>query len=238
MKKFTAFMILFVACVLISAAIPQPVAYYSFDQADGRLRDSVNGGTTVIPSTVAIRSGGPAGSFLSLQRQESSCLSLGKGYGFAGDFSISFWMRTSTGYRDTGAMLLGRHAAGYSNGYWFMINAEWGYGAPDKLTFYYSNATVVSKTSLNDGRWHHVGVSIRKGEGAALFIDGVIEAKGQAMPMVVPDADFVLGGINWDKPKGSFTGDIDELALFDRAVEAADMQGMAANPGWFLTQSA
>jgi len=47
------------------------------------------------------------------------------------------------------------HEAGSYNGYWFMVNSEWGYGAANKLTFYYSNATAVSKTTVNDGRWQH-----------------------------------------------------------------------------------
>lgn len=236
MKKILAFMVLSAVCLWMAAAIPQPAAYFSFDQADGSVRDSVSGGAFALPSSVAIRSGGPAGSFLNLQRMDSSFVSLGKGYGFSGDFSIAFWMRTAAGYKDTGAIILGRHMAGWTNGYWFMINAEWGYGAPNKLTFYYSNATVVSKTSLNDGRWHYVGLSLKKGEGASLFIDGVLEAKGPPVAMVVPDAEFVLGGLNWGSPHGSFAGDIDELGIFDRALEAADMKAMAANAGWFRVQ--
>jgi len=232
------FMVLSMAMVGISAAIPSPVAYFAFDPAGDHIQDSVSGKSFALPSSALLLPGGAYGSYLSLRRTDDSFLLLGKSYGFPDDFSISFWMKTAPGYKDTGTMIMGRHLAGWTNGYWFMINAEWGYGAPDKLTFYYSNATVISKTSVNDGRWHHVGLVLKKKEGASLFIDGSLEAKGPPTPMIVPDAEFILGGIQWNPPKGSFAGGIDELSIFDKALEDADMAQIARAPNWFIAQKA
>lgn len=232
MKTPSALMVILFALTSAATALPPPAAYFSLDDAGGRIQDAVSGDFFPVPPSVAFRSGGVRGSYLSFVRQEGACVPVGRKYGYSEEFSLSFWLRTAPGYHDTGAIFLGRHAAGWTNGYWFMMNAEWGYGATDKLTFYYSNATAVSRTSLNDGRWHHVGAVYKKGEGGYLYIDGVLEAKGPPAQMVVPDVDFVLGGISWDKPRGAFTGDLDELSIFGQALDGADIASIAKNPGW------
>ncbi len=231
MKRFLLLTIFTAAIASQAWSLPPPAAYFSFDSAEALVRDSVSGGGFPLPPSVAVKPGGASGSYLALTRQDSAYVRLGKGYGYSGDFSISFWFRTAPGYGDRGAIFLGRHIAGWTNGYWFMINSEWGYGAQDKLCFYYSNATAVSKTSLNDGRWHHVAAVHKGSEGAYLYIDGVLESKGPPAAMVVPDVDFILGGIAWDPPRGAFTGDLDEVSIFDLALDASDIVLLAREPG-------
>lgn len=237
MRRFALLLASCFAFALSLGAIPAPVAHFGFELSNGVVADSVSGKGISIPTAVSVKSDGIAGSCLALKRQEDSVLSLGKSFGFTGDFSISFWMRTSPSYRDPGAIVLARHLAGSYNGYFFMVNSEWGYGAPNKLTFYYSNATVISKSVINDGRWHHVGLAYRKNQGVYLFIDGSLDAQGPVNLIVVPDAPFVVGSITYDKPRGSYTGDIDELALFDRALDGVDFTALAENPGYFKTST-
>ncbi|HEY9053875.1 MAG TPA: LamG domain-containing protein [Rectinemataceae bacterium] len=238
MKRIVLSVALVFALAAMAGALPPPTAHLSFDQAGSLVRESIGGQAFPLPPSISIKPGGVSGSYLALKRQDDAFVRLGKGYGYSGDFSISFWFRTAPGYRDTGAIFLGRHMAGGFNGYWFMINAEWGYGAQDKLCFYYSNATAVSKTSLNDGRWHHVAAVHKRSEGAYLYIDGVLEAKGPPAQMVVPDVDFILGGIGWNPPRGAFSGDLDEISIFDLALEAPDVSLLAKNPGALGTSGA
>lgn len=237
MRRFSVLLGLLLVLASAIGAMPAPVAHFGFDVYDGKISDSVSGQSLAVPSAVSVKSDGISGSYLALKRQGDSVISLGKNFGFTGDFSISFWVRTSPGYRDSGSIALGRHLAGSYNGYFFMINGEWGYGATDKITFYYSNASAISKTSVNDGRWHHVGMVYRKNKEVYYFIDGSLEAYGPVNPIIVPEAPFLLGGITWDKPTGTFAGDIDELTFFDKALDGVDIGTLAENPGYFKAQS-
>jgi hypothetical protein len=185
-------------------ATPAPVVHFSFDLYDGEISDSVGVQSLALPSGVSVKADGVSGSYFSLKRQEDFMLSMSKSFGFADDFSISFWMRTSPGYTDSGSILLGRHLTSSCNGYWFMLNSGWGYGAMDKLVFFlFQRDDGVHKTMENDGRWHHVGLVYRRSQGAFLFIDGALNIKGPVNPILILDAHFVLGGITWDKPRGT-----------------------------------
>ena len=232
MRKVAAFLCIAFAGAALAAALPKPVALFTFDTDDRQVVNAISGAAYPVPNAVVIRPGGVSGNALTLARRDESYVSLGKPFGFEGEYSISFWMRTTPGYRETASMLLSRHAAGSFNGFWFMVNAEWGYGQTDKLTFYYSNVTIVSKTSVNDGRWHHVGVAHRK-SGAELYIDGRLEARGGPAAVVMPTVDFVLGAITWDRPHGNFSGDLDELAIFEQPLGERDFAELAATPGYF-----
>jgi hypothetical protein len=214
-------------------ALPTPLAHFSFNGGAGEIKEVMSGAVFKLPASVKSLPGGVSGEYLSLKRQEDSYVPLGKEYGFTGDFSLSFWMRTPEGYRDSGSIILSRHLAGSYNGYFVMVNSEWGMGQTDKLMFYHSNATIVSKTSVNDGRWHHVGIVYRKTLGAELYIDGKFEGKSGPAEMWVPDVNFTLGALTFGRPSGSFGGDIDELSIFGQAISAQDMAGIAASPGWF-----
>lgn len=233
MKKFAIlFVSLFIAFGSLFA-LPTPLAHFSFNGGSGEIREIISGAVFKLPAFVKSLPGGVSGEYLSLRRQDDSFVQLSKEYGFTGDFSLSFWMRTPLGYRDNGSIILSRHLAGSYNGYFVMVNSEWGIGQQDKLVFYHSNATIVSKTSINDGRWHHVGISYRKTLGAELYIDGKFEGKSSPAEMWVSDVNFTLGGLTFGKPVGSFGGDIDELSIFSQAISAQDVASIAANPGWF-----
>jgi len=232
MKRIAACLVLSLAFIGMAAAIPSPIAHFNFTSIQNNIANSVTGEMISLPPAVATKTNGAFVDCLALKRQDDSFVSLGRGYGFSGDFSLSFWVRTPREYKDSGAIVLGKHSAGWYNGYFVMINAEWGYGAANKVTFYYSNATVTSRTGVTDGQWHHVGIIYRKDTGAELYVDGMLEAKGNPNPVIIPNVDLVLGGITYDKPHGSYGGDIDELTIFDKALSRDEMINLALNPGW------
>ncbi len=233
MKKLIILSVSLCIAIGFVYALPSPLAYFSFDGGGGEIKDLVSGTVIKLPASVKSLAGGASGEYLSLKRQEDSFVQLGKDYGFTGDFSFSFWMRTPYGYRDTASIIFSRHLSGSYNGYFAMVNSEWGMGQTDKLVFYYSNGTVTSKTSMNDGRWHHVGIVHRKSTGVELYIDGKLESNGGPAQMWVADVNLTLGAITFGRPIGNFGGDIDELGIFAQAVSAQDIAGMAATPGWF-----
>jgi hypothetical protein len=232
MKRIAAYLTLSVAFIGMAAAIPSPIAHFNFTSIQNNIVNSVTGEMIALPLSVAIKTNGAFVDCLALKRQDDSFVSLGRGYGFTGDFSLSFWVRTPRDYKDTGAIVLGKHSAGWYNGYFVMINAEWGYGSPGMLSFYYSNAVVTSSRYIIDGLWHHVGIVYRKDKGAELYIDGTLERIGNPNPIIVPNVDLILGGITYDKPVGSYGGDLDELTIFDKALNKDEVITLALNPGW------
>ncbi|MCX7027037.1 MAG: LamG domain-containing protein [Spirochaetes bacterium] len=178
--------------------------------------------------------GGVSGNYLAIAQKDDGYCSLGTAYGFTGDFSFSLWLRTAPRYSPTESIILDRHSTdGSWNGYFLFVNTAWGYGSPNKVTFYYTNGTVISKTSINDGKWHQVGIVYHKNAGVELYVDGNLETKGPPPPIPMDtraNVNFVLGSMTWDKPHGNLGGDLDELLLFDQALGPADMAYLAANP--------
>ena len=124
MRRAVLLLVVLLLCAYATGALPEPVAHFGFNLLDGRIVDSISDQGFSLPSAVSVKSDGISGSCLTLKRQDNSVLTLGKSFGFTGDFSVAFWMRTSPGYRDTGAIILGPHSAGSYNGYFFMVNSE------------------------------------------------------------------------------------------------------------------
>jgi len=218
------------------SAMPIPIAYYSFNPVGKGVVEVISGEAVILPSSASLRADGVSGSCLELKHQDDSVVSLGKKFGFTGDFSLFFWLRTAYGYKEGEAVVLSKHQAGSYNGYFVLLNSAWGYGVTDKLTFYYCNASIVSKTNINDGCWHSIGIVYRKDTGAELYMDGKLEARGPSNPIAMSNVDFVLGGLTWDKAHGSFAGSLDELSLFDQALGSQDFATLSADPGLLSKQ--
>jgi hypothetical protein len=182
---------------------------------------------------VSLMQGGVSGSYLSMMKDASTFLSMGRGFGFKTDFTIALWLRVKPGYREQMSFVVSRHDAGWVNGYFIQLNYQNGIGADNKITFYYSGRWLISKSDINDGRWHHVGVVYRTAGDVELYIDGKKESTGPTSGMIVGDAQFLVGGLAWygGKPVGNFEGDVDELMIFDQAIPESDIGILVASPG-------
>ncbi len=91
--------------------------------------------------------------------------------------------------------------------------------------------TVTSTAAVNDGRWHHVAASMSP-SGMALYVDGVLVGSrtdtttGLAYNGYLRvGADKALAGAN------TFTGRIDEVALYPTALSASQVAAHAAAGG-------
>ncbi|MBI5691604.1 MAG: LamG domain-containing protein [Verrucomicrobia bacterium] len=83
--------------------------------------------------------------------------------------------------------------------------------------------TVAGKTEIPRWTWHHAAL-VRDGTRVRLYLDGVLEA--EAMAPTVGIADLMFGGrsdndSNWE-------GRLDEIAVFPRALSAAEVARLAA----------
>ncbi len=94
----------------------------------------------------------------------------------------------------------------------------WTYGGSGHGSLY--GFRVTSNRAIDDGEWHHlVGVRAANGTGR-LYIDGVLDNSASA------PARNLAAGSTWIGP--NFVGDIDEVAIFDRALSGSEVGQLAA----------
>ena len=89
-----------------------------------------------------------------------------------------------------------------------------------------TGAVATFDRSLPPG-WHHLA-GVRRGGGVTLFVDGVAVASGTGDGAGWPferdqDVPLVLGG----GPRAGFEGDLAEVRLWDRALDADEVQALA-----------
>jgi hypothetical protein len=82
-------------------------------------------------------------------------------------------------------------------------------------------ATVVSTTTAQPGTWYHVVVTF-DGSLLCLYVDGVLEASTSTSVALIDHAFPLTVGQQADG--GSrFQGDLDEVAIWDRALSAGEV---------------
>ena len=76
------------------------------------------------------------------------------------------------------------------------------------------------------GRWHHVTVT-RAADRIAIFVDGAIAAEGPAQPVTTPYRQYRDFGGGYSNGERVWSGALDELAVYDRALDAATVRAHA-----------
>ncbi|MBM3858616.1 MAG: hypothetical protein FJ395_03080 [Verrucomicrobia bacterium] len=110
---------------------------------------------------------------------------------------------------------------------------EWGLmlDKDDRFRFYLRQEgwkTVASQTKPRPGHWHHVAVTVEKGN-ARLYINGKQEAEAQlAATLTATDAPVTIGGsLDGGRARQMFTGALDEVSVFRSVLTPAAIQAMA-----------
>lgn len=80
-------------------------------------------------------------------------------------------------------------------------------------------------TSVNDGLWHHV-VGVKQGSAAFVYIDGKLS--GSSTQVLDSDFDFSGSGIGLNNISSvyPYTGLVDEMAVWRRALSVAEVEGL------------
>lgn len=88
--------------------------------------------------------------------------------------------------------------------------------------------TTTAGISLNT--WHHVGLTY-DGSMLTIWIDGAVAASAPASGTITnAGAPFTIGNINFNAQPFWFKGKLDEIALWRRALSAAEMDCLGAVP--------
>jgi len=80
---------------------------------------------------------------------------------------------------------------------------------------------------VNDGQWHHV-VGVYDGQRLSLYVDGVLDGSVAATGRVAVTAAPVWIGANAQVEWKNFEGWIDDVAIFDHALGAPDVERLRA----------
>jgi hypothetical protein len=213
------------------------IGQWRFDEPSGAIAaDSVGGHPGTLYGGAAFVPGGISGNAVSLTRSLDSFVTMGDAFAMTtGDFSLVFWVKTAPGDQTSDLIAVAKHESGFYNGYFANLNLTSTYGLRDKALFYHSSTPgneVVSSTTVNDGEWHQIVCVYHAGGTAEIYVDGgIAEQSKPSTPIIDNSADFMVGGIFFGgSPAGLFDGLIDELQIFDHALDAAEVEALYSNP--------
>ncbi|MCU0574508.1 MAG: GDSL-type esterase/lipase family protein [Syntrophobacteraceae bacterium] len=157
-------------------------------------------------------------------------------------FSIELWMNKSTdsvcagSTTDSNEVIVGRDSPTDSLHWWVGINCNVAKGPQGVLVFTLKDKDgtgeterIYGKTSVVDGRWHHV-VAVRDGSQNKLYLDGKPEGAisvDYAKSFDAGSTPVNVGWLNHQPNFGSFyryTGVLDELAIHNRPMTSAEVR--------------
>lgn len=127
------------------------------------------------------------------------------------DFSVFAWIRTTNVHSVQGHVFSNNNsAAGRSNLHVLDGTVRYFLGGSPNLS-------ISGKTAVNDGKWHHIGVT-RSGTEFTLWVDGVADAFGFSSGAVQQDPDWAIG--RRGRPAGGypFDGWIDDVGVWHVAL--------------------
>jgi hypothetical protein len=223
----------------LSAAAPAaPVAHWRFDEEGGTIaQDSIGGFHGTLQGNVRFAPGlGASGGAVRLDRAPISggLVNMGNVLGLTGtDFTIVEWVKTPS--PSNMCALSKSWGGGTPNGYFLSLNTDGTWGQPGKAFFYDSihpGAEVISTTTVTDGPWHQV-VVVHQSSVKEIYVDGVLEASkpsGGVAPNVAP---LLVGGVTqpWGALTGLYSGLIDDVQVYYRALSAVDVKFLFDHPG-------
>lgn len=166
------------------------------------------------------------------------------GIGGSADRSVSFWVSSTNSTQNTGIVAWGNAATPNGRKWHVRLNNSAGNGPAGAVRTEIQGSFEIDGNPLTDGSWHHV-VSIYSAGGTfgsgqvSHYIDGVLVSDGQAntggdttvvntvTSSTVSGGTYpvVLGGRH-QGVLASFNGMIDEVRIYDHALDANEVQGL------------
>jgi len=216
------------------------VAHWAFDEPSGTIVSATPGpgGRLVnlsakmgdpVPSRIDDGRIGRAlrfatGQVVEIDRSQLKPLSFGKD----GDFSVSIWMRAPNGYRPGSADSI-VSATFKTKDIWFIALRPGPYKGV-YLRHYDDKKGAVDITPstdqlplLTDGKWHHLVVTSDRDADGVMYIDGKVVGR-KAIGTVSSASDYGAPvSLQLGATYRSFAGDLDDVAIWDRVLDAAEI---------------
>ena len=139
------------------------------------------------------------------------------------NFTIEFWFTKPNSARET--VFTKRVACAPGSAWAFRADSLFSFALQQNAQI---TLDVLSTTRIDDGAWHHVA-GVRQGVTSRIYIDGVLDAQGEASAVVslVNTAPVTLGTGPCDPspfdPSRAFTGATDEVMVWGEARTPAQI---------------
>ena len=145
-------------------------------------------------------------------------------YGFGtGDFTITFWVNVAS-YANTYNAIFDFRYSGNSSNPAFFISQNAGY-----QYYLYMNAFAHNYTSSpNTGQWY-MGAVVRNGSNITVYLDGTPVTTGTNTYSVQTPTSGIKVGHHYSSSNNSLHGNIDEFAIWDKALSASQISQIYNN---------
>ena len=232
------------------------VAHFDFEEGSGATTSSQVGGWTgpfsgnpqwVSTSLAPVPSGTTAA--LAFDGAGDWIISDFAGIGGSGDRSVSFWVSSTNDTQNTGIVAWGDSTTPNGRKWHVRLNNSAGNGPIGAIRTEIQGSYEIDGSSLTDGNWHHVvstyssGGTFGSGQ-VSHYIDGVLFSDGETntggngvlvntltSPTVSGSTyPVVLGGRHQGTALASFSGMIDEVRIYDHALDAGEVQALYQVP--------
>jgi Concanavalin A-like lectin/glucanases superfamily len=223
MKKvsFAVLFFLLVSCLIIGRASADIttglVAYYPFNgnanDESGNGYDGTVNGATLVPD----RFGKPNSAYSFNGSDASILLNNTSTLNFTDGFTLATWVHFTSS--NTDKQIVAKHICGNMSGYFLGAGTL---GGPSNVFEFYVNndPRLYTAETYNDGQWHLV-VGVYDGMTQYLYVDGVL-TDSQAKTYTNSNTTNITIGSATDC--GYFSGSIDDVRIYNRALSAAEIQ--------------
>ena len=148
-------------------------------------------------------------------------------FGLTNNFTISFWMRTPDG--DPNQKIMGQVdlTSGEKKGW--LIGIENNLLNVEVFKKPNSNLQLTSNTVINDNVWSHYAISFKEGGDLIIYKDGLERGKIDGATWTPPiDAEnsFIIGAAPWDPQFFFFTGDLDDIRIFNNELTSIEVKAL------------
>ena len=212
-----------VASEIIITTAEVPAAWYPFEgnalDTSGHGNGGIVTGSVTYPAgklgAKAVQFNGSTGKYVTIPPAVSN------------DFTIAFWVRTTTiggsGQWYNGKGLVDGEMGGVADDFGLTLigaNAAFGVGNPD--------TTIVTTNAVNDGSWHHVTATRDYASGQMnLYLDGSLQATTNGPTGTKGASTNLRIGALRTLIAGTFlAGSIDDLQIFDRVFSPGEVPSL------------
>ena len=211
-----------VSYVATGGCVPAFADLQSWWRADGSAQDTVSGGDGAASPSVRYLPG-KVGTAFALRENHSAVSVTQAVTAGADDFTIECWIRRES---DQVVSPTPNHC--------FLVGGSgeaMGFGlVPDGRLYIYTPPldSVFSGRAITDTEWHHVGVT-KSGSDVRFYIDGQPAGSAAYGTRFRPGPSLTLGGLVGADPGNSYSffGDLDELAIYSRALSSEEFSLVA-----------
>jgi hypothetical protein len=242
-----------IVSALFTKTVPVPpptalVAHWRLDESSGAVAHDVTGqhDGQLSAAGATFEASGIAGNALRLNRSLNGMVMVSHLPELVtNDFTVAAWAKLPVGDTTSLTVLWAQHEAWNADGCFAFLNVLSGLGIAGKASVLLNDGYHVATgtSAINDGQWHQIAATYAKSGRTILYVDGTpAEATMNSVPIIDRGAPFMIGGLFGNEvtglPNGYFTGWIDDVQVYSRALTETELDTLFTNPGINLMELA